>query len=149
MPIYYLFYRIPTLPATFEINPPISPTIKIFHLNIHRLYSFHSLDFVLRCMPNLRQFIISIIISSFLTSNSLTIALMGDEWQRLLSINTPHLDIFDIFLSIKNTDMGADTNAIIKSFDYFARKYEDWYVAVHRSRPSFNTRSKIEQIIVC
>jgi hypothetical protein len=98
-------------------------------------------------MPNLRQFFFSTIISSLPASHSLTIALMGNEWQRLLSINTPHLDIFDIFLSIENTHMVADTNVIIKSFDYFARKYEDWYVAIHQSRPSFNTRSKIEQII--
>jgi hypothetical protein len=137
-----------TLPATYKNNPPISPSLKTFYLCIGTLYSFHTLNLILHCMPNLRQFFITIIISSSLASTMWTNVIMGNEWQRLLTINTFQLDILDIFLFVVDTNIVPDMNVIIKSFDYFARKYDDWSVAIHRSRRTFNDRGKIEQITI-
>jgi hypothetical protein len=70
----------------------------------------------------------------------------GDQWQRLLTNGPSQLDVFDIFLFIINSDLILDTDVVIKSFDYFASIYDDWYMAIHRFQHTRNNRSKTKEI---
>ncbi len=95
-------------------------------------------------MPNLRRFIIAIIYLSSIPFDWRNV-FDGYQWQQILTTNTPHLDIFDIFLLTKDLNLVSDVNATLKSFDYFTNKYDDWYVAIHRSPLDRNNQSKTRQ----
>jgi len=103
------------------------------------------LNFILRCMPNLRQFIITIICSSSFSSFCGNM-FKGDQWQRLLTNGPSQLDAFDIFLFIKHSDLILDIDIVIKSFDYFASIYNDWYMAIHQFQHTRNNRSKTKEL---
>jgi hypothetical protein len=98
-------------------------------------------------MPNLHRFIIAIIYLSSIPFYCRNV-FDGYQWQQLLTINTPHLDIFDIFILAKDLNLVADINTTLKSIDYFTNKYDDWYVAIHRSPLHRNNQSKTRQTII-
>ncbi|CAF3130485.1 unnamed protein product, partial [Rotaria sp. Silwood2] len=47
------------LPSNYEDNLPVSPSITLFNLSISTVCDFLVLSLILRCMPNLRRFIIA------------------------------------------------------------------------------------------
>jgi hypothetical protein len=61
--------RLLTLPAPYENNIPISPSIQTFDLTIRAMCSFQSLNFTLRYMPNLRRFIVALSLIPFCWRN--------------------------------------------------------------------------------
>ncbi|CAF1140672.1 unnamed protein product [Adineta steineri] len=130
----------PTLPAIYEINPPILSSLKSFELCTKTFCSFQSLSFILHCMPNLRRFILTIISLSSSISNLHQNLFRGGEWEILLKNGPSQLDIFDIFLHIQYTNFELDMNFVVNSFNYFTRKYNDWYLAIHQSQ--CNSRSE-------
>jgi len=98
-------------------------------------------------MPNLRRFILSIIYLSsipFCWRNLCD----GYRWQQILTTNTPSLDIFDIFILAKAINLIPNIDTALKSFDYFANKYDDWYVAIHRSPLHRNDQSKTRETTI-
>jgi hypothetical protein len=95
-------------------------------------------------MPNLRRFIVTIICSSTILPWCRDV-FDGYKWQQLLTRNTSHLEVFDISLFIQGLNLVSDVDMVLKSFDYFATKYDEWYVAIDRSRFSFNNQGKIEE----
>ncbi len=95
---------------------------------------FDSLSIILRCMPNLRRLIFQMVIFSDHLS-FLDDLFDGHYWQQLLTNDVPHTEIFDLSLNVlMNPDSQLDINTIIPSFDYFARKYDDWYVTINQSK---------------
>jgi hypothetical protein len=94
-------------------------------------------------MPNLRRFIVTIIYSS-LRSSLWTNMFDGCKWQQLLENNKLDLEIFDIYLHIYSLNFRSNMDTILKSFDYFTTKYNDWHLATHQSRFSFNSKGKFE-----
>jgi hypothetical protein len=53
-------------------------------------------------------------------------SLNGPYWQQLLTSSIPHIDIFEFLLVVLIVPHSQlDINAIIPSFDYFSRKYND------------------------
>jgi len=96
-------------------------------------------------MPNLRQFIITIICSPSFSSLCGSM-FKGDQWQRLLTNGPFQLDVFDIFLFVKHSDLILDIDVVIKSFDYFASIYDDWYMAIHQFQHTRNNRSKTKEL---
>jgi len=134
----------PTLLPTYENNPPISPSIKTFDLVIRTLCNFHSLNFILSCMPNLRRLIVTIIYSSSL-SRLWTNIFDGYKWQQLLETNTLDLEIFDIYFHVYSLNFRSNMDTILKSFDYFTTKYNDWHLTTHQSPFSFNSKGKFEE----
>jgi hypothetical protein len=98
-------------------------------------------------MPNLREFIITIICSSTISPWCRDI-FDGYKWQQLLTRNTSYLNVFDIFLCTDGLNLVSDVDIVLKSFDYFATKYDDWYLAIRRSQCRFNNQSKIGDITV-
>jgi len=98
-------------------------------------------------MPNLRRFIVTIICSSTILSWCRDV-FDGYKWQKLLTTNASHLNVFDISLFIQGLNLVSDVDMVLKSFDYFATKYDDWYLAIRRSQCRFNNQSKIGDITV-
>ncbi|CAF4106821.1 unnamed protein product, partial [Rotaria sordida] len=94
-------------------------------------------------MPNLHQFIISIENLQFISSywNHL---LNGHNWQQLLTNYLPHLDVFDLFITVlihRNSPV-LDMKAVVHSFEYFSAKYDDWYITINQSRFSINRQTQ-------
>ena len=95
-------------------------------------------------MPNLRQFIISILTSPSISLSWDTL-LNGHNWQQLLINHISHLDVFDLFVFVignPNTFL-LDMNNIVHSFDYFSTKYDDWHVAITQSKYNIKYHCKI------
>ena len=46
---------------------------------------------------------------------------------------------------IKYSNTKPNLDWSVSSFDYFARKFDDWHVVIHQSRRNYNTQSKIEE----
>lgn len=134
----------PILPSAYEINPPVSPTIKTFELNLQTLCDFHSLNFILHCMPNLHRFIIAIVFPPSL-STQWTNLFNGNQWKQLLINKTPNLNIFDISLHKYGSNLLLDTDTVLKSFDFFVQKYDNWHLAIYRSLFSSTNKSKIKK----
>ncbi|CAF3122637.1 unnamed protein product [Rotaria socialis] len=132
---------IPTFLTTYEVNPPISFSITTFDLSIGTCFYFRSLRLILSCMPNLRRFIITIIVLTS-TSSFCKNVFNGHLWQQLLSNSAPHLDVFEIFVMIKYANTKPNFDSLVNSFDYFARKFDDWHVAIHQSRRNYNTQKQ-------
>ncbi|CAF4075935.1 unnamed protein product [Rotaria sordida] len=104
---------------------------------------FDSLNRILRYMPNLHQFIISIENSRFISS-SWNHLLNGHNWQQLLTNYLPHLDVFDLFITVfihRNSPV-LDMKAVVHSFEYFSAKYDDWSIKINQSRFSINRRTQ-------
>jgi hypothetical protein len=99
-------------------------------------------------MPNLRQFIIEAQSSPSISPFSATL-FDGCEWQRLLTSHTPHLDTINFFLHMINPSPFLDMNAIVHSFQYFVTKFNDFHVAISRSRFSSNHQRKIKPLLIC
>ena len=131
----------PTLLSTYETHPPVLPSLKSFEFCIMTLCGFRSLSFILRCMPNLRQFSITIISTSS-SSQLYENMFNGNQWEHLLTANSLQLDVFDVLLRIRNSDLQLDKNVVINSFNSFARKYDDWYVAVHQFQTTRHNQSR-------
>jgi hypothetical protein len=144
-PMHFIL-RPPILPAAYENNPPISSSMRTFDLTIRTLCDFRSLDFILHCMPNLRRFIVFINYPS--NSAWWRDVFDGYKWQELLTRNTSHLDVFDISLHIYGLNLVLDVDSALKSFDYFSRKYDDWYLGIHRARFSSNSDGKIREELI-
>lgn len=119
------------VPTSFRDNPPILCSMRTFDWTIQTPCNFQLLGFILSCMPNLRRFMITVI---YFTSVPLhwQDVFDGQQWQQLLTTNTPHLDVFDILLITDGLDRVPNSYATLNSFDGFSRKYPDWYVAIHR-----------------
>ncbi len=136
-------FSTPISPSNIENNLPVSPSLISFDLDIKTECDFDSLSPTLRCMPNLRRFTIVIWASSFISS-FWEDSLNGQYWQELLTSYVPRLNIFDLFLKIfiyRNSQL--DINSIIHSFDYFATKYNDWYLKIDQSKCCFEYDGKI------
>ncbi|CAF3967219.1 unnamed protein product [Rotaria magnacalcarata] len=131
---------IPAFLTTYEVNPPISFSITTFDLSIGTCFYFRSLRLILSCMPNLRRFIITIIVLTS-TNSFCKNVFNGHLWQQLLSNSAPHLDVFEIFVMIKYANTKPNFDSLVNSFDYFARKFGDWHVAIHQSRRNYNTQN--------
>lgn len=86
---------------------------------------------MLRCVPNLRQLIVTIIYR-YSPSPNWRDVFDGQQWEQILSTNTPRLDVFDILLIIDRLSFVPNPYATLNSFDGFSKKYPDWYVAIHR-----------------
>lgn len=140
--------------TNYEINPPVSYKIEKFHLTIGTFFDFHSLAFILHCMPNLRRLIVTITLTSTMLSLSRNI-LCGTIWQQLLVANASYLDVFDIFVLIRYSNSITNLDNIIHTFNYFERKFDDWYMGIHRSYRHCNRQSKTDkttlylQYIIC
>ncbi|CAF3662946.1 unnamed protein product [Rotaria sp. Silwood1] len=95
-------------------------------------------------MPNLRQFIITMMNSS-LISLSWNHLLNGQNWQQLLTNHVPHLDVFNLLLTviIDPLSLLLDMDNIIHSFDFFSTKYDDWHVAIGQSKYNVHHRLHI------
>jgi hypothetical protein len=91
-------------------------------------------------MPNLRQFIVTVIYSSKV-SRWWTNIFDGHQWQQLLTNNTFHLDIFRISLVIHRSDI-LDVDIALKSFGSFATLYDDWYVGINQRQSRFNSEGR-------
>ncbi|CAF0820182.1 unnamed protein product [Rotaria sordida] len=106
----------PMLPAAFQDNLPVLPYLKFFDLQTITMCNIDSLSIILRCMPNLRQFIFTIT-SSKRISRYIRDLLDGYKWQHLFSIR-----------AVINMD------DIIHSFQYFVEHYDGWHMSVECSR---------------
>ena len=134
-------------PLPYARNPPISPTIRTFDLTLRTSFDFYSLNFILNCMPNLRRFIVTIsCLSSMLFQWSTLFD--GYRWQESLTRNTPNLDIFEILLRVEDLRPLVNIDSILKSFDYFKNKYNDWHVGIHRSPLPLNHQSRTREILI-
>ena len=134
-------FSAPTLPSSYATNPPISPSILSFEVVLMTFFDFRSLDLILHCMPNVRQLILSIISwSPQLTPHQHM--LHGDQWERLLAHRTPQLDVFNLFICIRHSRLPLSPKAVIDSFGYFAKRYDDWRITINRARSAVHSRSK-------
>jgi hypothetical protein len=119
-----------------------------FYLDIETKCDFDLLSLILRCMPNLRRFILVMTISSFISPFWADL-LNGQHWQQLLTSYIPQLNTFDLFLSVfTHSNSQIDIDAITHSFDYFTTKYNDWCLIIDQSKYWFVSQGKIT-IVIC
>jgi len=138
-----LFFSTPTPPFNVENDLPISPSMISFDLDIETKCDLDLLSLILRCMPNLRGFVLTMITSSFISPFWADV-LNGQHWQQLLTSYVPQLNTFDLFLQVFiDSNLNIDIDAIIHSFDYFTTKYNDWCLNIYQSRHRFHNHGKI------
>ena len=95
-------------------------------------------------MPNLRRLVVTVV-------DLLPVPLDwrdmfdGQQWERTLSMNTPHLDVFDILLMTDELSLVSNPYAALNSFDGFSKMYPDWYVAIHRQLSMDHAQSRSRQ----
>jgi len=124
-------------------NLPVSPSITSFDLDIWTKCDFDALGLILRCMPNIRRFILGMMISSYISPFWMD-SLNGQYWQQLLTNYVPHIDIFELLLNvIIDPYSQLDMDAVILSFDYFSTKYNDWCIIMNQSKLHGDSHSKI------
>ncbi|CAF1072069.1 unnamed protein product [Adineta ricciae] len=116
---------IPRLLTSFVTHPPIVLSLTSFYLHIISFCDLESLRVVLRCMPNLRQLVLTIVPTPSILPRYADI-FKGDEWEKLLTSLFSQLNLFDLLVSVEYPTLPLDPAVIVNSFDCFTKKYDDW-----------------------
>ncbi|CAF4470688.1 unnamed protein product, partial [Rotaria sp. Silwood2] len=123
----------PILPTAYYNNLPVLPCLEYFDLQTKTMCDIHSLSLILRCMPNLHQFIFT-----FMSSHEISLyiddMLDGHQWQQMLTSYVPHLETFDFLIGLFYTRPILNMDYIVHSFQYFVAHYNGWHMAIEHSR---------------
>ncbi|CAF3743671.1 unnamed protein product [Rotaria sordida] len=114
-----------------EDDLPTSLLLKSFDLQILTQCDVDSLDIILRCMPNLREFTFTFIVGP-LDTPYYNILLDGNNWQQVLTSRVPYLNKFDFHMSFYMFEESFNLDLILNSFRCFVTQYDDWHMAISR-----------------
>ncbi|CAF1427415.1 unnamed protein product [Rotaria sordida] len=118
-------------PPMNDNDRPILSQVISFELSIIAMCDNHSIGYILRCMPNLKYFYFHLLVRSaeWPFPDEL---LNGYVWQQMLELHLPHLSKFEFHMSIIKSFPILNLDIIIKSFEYFVRKYSNWHMIIDR-----------------
>ncbi|CAF4926457.1 unnamed protein product [Rotaria sp. Silwood1] len=122
-----------SLSTTYQDYVPVLSSLEFFDLQTTTMCCIDSLSVILRCLPNLRQFIFTLIASEQI-SHYINDLLDGHHWQRILTNHVPHLKTFDFLIDLLGTQALLNIDYIVHSFQYFVVHYDGWHMTVERSR---------------
>ena len=94
---------------------PIVSSLQTFNLQILTHCDIHSLGLILYCMPNLHELNFTFIMEHRAIPFN-DVLLNGNIWQNLLTIHVPHLNKFDIHISLMREEL-FDLNRFLIRFD--------------------------------
>ncbi|CAF3013411.1 unnamed protein product [Rotaria sp. Silwood2] len=123
----------PTLPTAFQDNLPVLPYLKFFDLQTTTMCNIDSISVILRCMPNLRQFVFTLT-SSKQISRYIHDLLDGYGWQQILTSHASNLKKFDFLIGLFGIRAFINMDYIVHSFQYFVAHYDGWHMTIERSR---------------
>jgi hypothetical protein len=106
---------------------PIVSSLQTFNLQILTHCDIHSLGLILYCMPNLHELNFTFIMEHRAIPFN-DVLLNGNIWQNLLTIHVPHLNKFDIHISLVREEL-FDLKSILDSFRCFITQYDGWHMA--------------------
>ncbi|CAF3710140.1 unnamed protein product [Rotaria sp. Silwood1] len=111
----YFFFSIPNPLSINKYDLPTVASLKKFDLQILTKFDIHSLDVILRCMPNRHE-----ISFTFITKNPNTplidILFNGNIWQQILINHVPYLNKFNIHISVLTDKELFDLKSVLVSF---------------------------------
>ena len=113
----------PSPPNLHTDHLPISPHLTTFELELVSVYDISSLSRILDCMPNLRQFTVTVTEILRVTSY-ISDALDGFYWRDVFSRSSPGLLKFDFLICVSKIGTLVDLDEIVDSFEYCVRRFE-------------------------
>jgi hypothetical protein len=131
---------IPT-PSINENDLPILPQVISFDLVIMTRCDSRLIGYILRCMPNLMNFYFHLSLKEpkWQFSDEL---LDGHVWQDMLECHVPHLSKFEFHMTILKKYPRLNLDIVIKSFEYFVKKYPNWNIIIDRWQYTVRPRGK-------
>ncbi len=119
------------VPSINNNDLPILSQMISFDLTIFAICDIHSIACVLRCMPNLIRFYLTIGIptANWPFPGEL---LDGYVWLQLLERHLPCLFKFEFHISILKRYPKLDLDIIVNSFECLVRKYSNWHMIIDR-----------------
>ena len=122
---------VPSPPNLYTDDLPISPHLAVFELELVLVYDVSFLSRVLDCMPNLRQFTVTVAAIHGVTSY-VSDVLDGSYWRDVLSRSSPGLLKFDFLICVSKIGTFVNLDDIIDSFAYFLTRFDGWHMAASR-----------------
>jgi hypothetical protein len=131
---------IPT-PSINENDLPILPQVISFNLVIMARCNSRLIGYILRCMPNLMNFYFHLLVkeSTWPFPGGL---FDGHVWQDMLECHVPHLSKFEFHMTILKKYPRLNLDIVVKSFEYFVKKYPNWNIIIDRWKYCFQPRGK-------
>ncbi|CAF1573938.1 unnamed protein product, partial [Adineta steineri] len=117
------------IPSVNEADLPVLSHVISFELTLYVAWNTASINYLLRCMHNLKYFIFIFkpIRSNYLFPVDL---IDGYVWQEMLELYVPYLSKFEFHMSIWKYSPRTDLNIVINSFKYFVNKYSNWHMII-------------------
>ncbi|UJR29550.1 hypothetical protein I4U23_010767 [Adineta vaga] len=91
----------------------------------------HSLDLILRCIPNIHQFIFTLKVDHNISSFMMNL-INENNWQEMLMTRVSYLKKFDFHISFITNGDGRDLNEILNSFKFCIKLYDQWQMGINR-----------------
>jgi hypothetical protein len=127
----FLFFSVPNLSSINQNDLPILLSLKSFDLQVLTKCDIHSLRLILRCMPNLQEFNLTLFIG-LLGRQYFHILLDGNNWQQMVASHVPYLKKFEFHICFFIMPEPMDIDGILNSFQYFVTQFDGWHMAISR-----------------
>ncbi|CAF4518274.1 unnamed protein product [Rotaria sp. Silwood2] len=124
--------NVPHLPFINENDLPLSSLLKSFDLQIVMApCDIYSIGLILHCMPNLYQFVFTLIRDRSLSPFIMDL-IDGQNWQEMLTSHVPYLKKFDFHISLLKYGQPLDFDNIVNSFRCLVNLYHQWDMCISR-----------------
>ena len=126
-----VFCSVTSPPNLYTDDLPISPQLTTFELELISVFDVSFLGRILDCMPNLRQFTVTVAAIHGVTSY-ISDVLDGFYWRDVLSRSLPDLLKFEFLICVNKIGTLVNLSDIINSFEYCQTRFNGWQMVASR-----------------